>query len=106
MPSASLDNLYTAGLLYPSRADSRKGAPPTDAQTEKVVADLKQKTSGGTNDVLLLHGWNGKLIAESLKLPALEVEVERAVEQVDGALKKAAEAKKEAQASSTNGKKE
>ncbi len=36
---------------------------------------------------MLLPRWNGKLIAERLRLPALEVEIERAVAQVEKALK-------------------
>jgi len=36
---------------------------------------------------MLLKGWNGKLIAERLGLPGMEVEIERAVEQVEGSLK-------------------
>lgn len=38
---------------------------------------------------MLLKGWNGKLIAERLGLPGLEVEIERAVEQVEGQLDRA-----------------
>lgn len=37
---------------------------------------------------MLLHGWNGKLIAEKLALPGLQIEVERAVEQVQVGLNK------------------
>ena len=37
---------------------------------------------------MLLHGWNGKLMAEKLGLPGLEVEIERAVEQVQKRVEK------------------
>lgn len=39
-------------------------------------------------EIMLLKGWNGKLIAERLGLPGLEIEIERAVEQVENDLKK------------------
>lgn len=37
---------------------------------------------------MLLQGWNGKLLAERLKLPGLEIEIERAVEQVQDSIQK------------------
>ncbi|KAG9559914.1 hypothetical protein KCU79_g7979, partial [Aureobasidium melanogenum] len=33
-------------------------------------------------DVMLLKRWNGKLLAEKFNLPGMELEIERAVEQV------------------------
>lgn len=42
---------------------------------------------------MLLQRWNGKLLAEEFKLPEMEVEIERAVEQVEAAISKAEEAK-------------
>ena len=37
---------------------------------------------------MMLQKWNGKLIAERFQLPEMEVEVERAVEQVEAAIEK------------------
>lgn len=37
---------------------------------------------------MLLRAWNGKVIAERLGLPGLQVEIERAVEQVEGSIGK------------------
>ena len=37
---------------------------------------------------MLLQGWNGKLLAERLRLSGLEVEIERAVEQVQDGIEK------------------
>ena len=36
---------------------------------------------------MLIQGWNGKLMAERFKLPGMEVEIERAVEQVESKIK-------------------
>ena len=129
-PSTALDNLYTAGLLYPTRVVSRDASEPTLDQSKAVVEVLRQQTSPetdsskrpsaaakqasstsvepqppqrsaasfrpgtgkklhtGQEEVMLLQGWNGKLIAERLKLPGLEVEIERAVEQVQDSIRK------------------
>ena len=38
---------------------------------------------------MLLRRWNGKLLAERLKLPDMEIEIERAVEQVQAAIEQA-----------------
>ncbi|KAL9088685.1 MAG: hypothetical protein Q9159_002936 [Coniocarpon cinnabarinum] len=128
-PSSALDNLYTAGLLYPTRAASRDAPDPTLDQSTAVVEQLRQQTSPptpakgeanvqnkssqkavdsqpvlpsaskirpgtgkklhtGEEEVMLLQGWNGKLMAERFKLPGLEVEIERAVEQVENSIHK------------------
>jgi hypothetical protein len=44
---------------------------------------------------MLLQRWNGKLLAEEFKLPEMEVEIERAVEQVGAAISKAEDAENE-----------
>lgn len=116
-PSPILDSLYTAGLLHPTRNASRDASDPPLEQARAVVKVLKEQTisgspldqnhetkvSAGTRDirpgqtepdrevdeeVMLLRGWNGKLIAERLRLPGLEVEIERAVEQVENSIGK------------------
>ena len=134
-PNSTLDTLYTAGLLYPSRAASRNAPEPTLEQTRAVVECLRQQTNPnppsekpisptsstqslsssertsttsaptaiastrllpgrgkrlytGEEEVMLLQGWNGKLLAERLRLSGLEVEIERAVEQVQDGIEK------------------
>ena len=138
VPSSTLDSLYTAGLLYPTRAASRHASDPSTDETKAAVECLRQQTSPtsstsshspaansnigektstnkdnpalnsstaptkgaklrpglgkklntGEEEVMLLQGWNGKLIAERLQLPGLEVEIERAVEQVQNSIEK------------------
>jgi len=39
------------------------------------------------NEALLLDRWNSKLIAKALEIPELEVELDRAIWQVENALK-------------------
>ncbi|KAF2265907.1 hypothetical protein CC78DRAFT_598033 [Lojkania enalia] len=86
-PSAELDEVYTAGLMYPTRKISRAAPRPTRTQAEEVARVVEQQTNGGSEDVMVLQRWNGKLIAEQFKLPDMEVEIERAVEQVETSIK-------------------
>ena len=83
-----MDELYTAGLLHPSRSASRSAPIPTTEETAKVAQIVETQTNGGKEDVMVLQRWNGKLIAERFKLPEMEVEIERAVEQVEKAVAK------------------
>ena len=86
-PSAILDELYTAGLMYPTRALSRLAPPPTPQQAQEVANVVHKQTNNETEDVMVLQRWNGKLIAERFDLPEMEVEIERAVGQVEEAIK-------------------
>lgn len=86
-PSKILDELYTAGLIHKTRAESRAARVPTEEETQQVAEATEKQTNDGAEDVMLLQRWNGKLLAERLKLPEMEVEIERAVEQVEGAIK-------------------
>ncbi|KAF1949700.1 hypothetical protein CC80DRAFT_362516, partial [Byssothecium circinans] len=86
-PSWELDEVYTAGLMYPTRKISRAAPRPTPEQAQDVARVVEQQTNGGTEDVMVLQRWNGKLIAEQFKLPDMEVEIERAVEQVENSIK-------------------
>ncbi|KAL9094233.1 MAG: hypothetical protein Q9165_003373 [Trypethelium subeluteriae] len=85
--SSTLDELYAAGLMNPTRQGTRNAPVPTDDEVKHVAALVDRQTNNGTEDVMLLQGWNGKLIAERFKLPEMEVEVERAVEQVEKGIK-------------------
>lgn len=73
--------------MYPTREISRAAPRPTREQAEQVAKVVEQQTNGGTEDVMVLQRWNGKLIAEQFKLPDMEVEIERAVEQVEKSIK-------------------
>lgn len=86
-PSWQLDEVYTAGLMYPTRALSRAAPRPTPEQADEVAKVVEQQTNDGSEDVMVLQRWNGKLIAEQFKLPEMEVEIERAVEQVESSIK-------------------
>lgn len=74
--------------MYPTRTISRAAPRPTLAQAQDVARVVQQQTNGGADDVMVLQRWNGKLIAEQAKLPDMEIEIERAVEQVQQSLKK------------------
>ena len=86
-PSWALDEVYTAGLMYPTRQLSRAAPRPTTDQAEEVARVVHQQTNNDTEDVMVLQRWNGKLIAEQFQLPDMEVEIERAVEQVEKSIK-------------------
>jgi hypothetical protein len=86
-PSDTLDQVYTAGLMYPTRALSRAAPNPTLQQAQQVANVVHQQTNNETEDVMVLQRWNGKLIAEQFNLPDMEVEIERAVWQVENGIK-------------------
>lgn len=86
--SQEMDEMYTSGLLYPTRPTAREAEKPSEAETERLSKELEELTTGGKEEVMLLRRWNGKLIAEAFRLPEMEVEIERAVEQVEVAVKK------------------
>ncbi|OAL03009.1 hypothetical protein IQ06DRAFT_292246 [Phaeosphaeriaceae sp. SRC1lsM3a] len=88
-PNASwaLDEVYTAGLMYPTRQLSRAAPSPTQEQADEVAGVVHKQTNNDTEDVMVLQRWNGKLIAEQFQLPEMEVEIERAVEQVQTSIK-------------------
>jgi hypothetical protein len=86
-PSWALDEVYTAGLMYPTRQLSRAAPKPTEAQADEVSGVVHKQTNNETKDVMVLQRWNGKLIAEQFQLPDMEVEIERAVEQVENSIK-------------------
>lgn len=73
--------------MYPSREISRKAPVPTRDQCEAVAKLTQRQTNDGQEDVMLIQKWNGKLMAERFKLPNMEVEIERAVEQVESKIK-------------------
>jgi len=87
VPSSELDEAYTAGLMYPTRKISRASPRPTPEQVDEISKVIYKQTNAGSEEVMVLQRWNGKLIAERFKLPEMEVEIERAVEQVEKKIK-------------------
>jgi hypothetical protein len=82
-----MDELYAAGLRHPNRQASREAVKPSEEEIAQVVRKVEEQTSNGKEDVMLLQRWNGKLIAEAFHLSEMEIEIERAVEQVEKAIK-------------------
>jgi hypothetical protein len=72
-PSKILDELYSTG------------EQPFDAQS--VSSSEESLSSTQKEEKMLLHKSNGKRIAEALGIPELDVELDRAVWQVERALK-------------------
>lgn len=60
-----------------------------------TTAEAVEKLDSESEEVLLLSAWNGKLLAESLNLPGLEIEIDRAVEQVERDMRKGKDLKKQ-----------
>lgn len=69
--------------MYPTRQLSRAAPRPTEKDADQVSGVVHQQTNNESEDVMVLQRWNGKLIAEQFDLPDMEVEIERAVEQVE-----------------------
>lgn len=83
--------------MYPTRQISRQSPYPTEEQINSVSDLVQQQTKDGTEDVMVLQKWNGKLIAERFELPEMEIEIERAVEQVEQYIKSHEKLRKEKQ---------
>ncbi|KAF1811641.1 hypothetical protein P152DRAFT_398639 [Eremomyces bilateralis CBS 781.70] len=86
-PSPILDQMYTAGLMHRSPFKSRAAPTPTPDQTAKLADNIDAEKQPDAKEVMLLRRWNGKLLADQLKLPNMEVEIERAVDQVERDIK-------------------
>jgi hypothetical protein len=70
----------------PATATSETGKSSQSEKGTAVPADHDASTN--EEEIMLLRTWSGRVLAEKLKLPGLEIEIERAVEQVEAALKK------------------
>ncbi|KAF1992420.1 hypothetical protein K402DRAFT_443182 [Aulographum hederae CBS 113979] len=103
-PSSTLDSLYAAGLIHPTREKSREGPEPSIEEVDAVAQgyggkpegvkeegplyakkskEVKVEGSVNGEEKMLLKRWNGKVLAERFEMPELEIEIERAVEQVE-----------------------
>jgi hypothetical protein len=87
--------MYATGLLHPTRQASRDAETPSDEEIERVSKVVNEQTVGDAEEVMVLQKWNGKLLAEAFELPEMEVEIERAVEQVEKAIKSDAKLREE-----------
>jgi hypothetical protein len=80
-----MDQLYAAGLMAPNRQATRAAPRPTPEQIAQIAEEVveTQTEHGKGGEAMLLQQWNGKLLAEGFGLPEMEIEIERAVEQVE-----------------------
>lgn len=65
-----------------------KGPVATTAEVSPSQSAAAVRPAQQEEEIMLLRGWSGRVLAERLELPGLEIEIERAVEQVENALKK------------------
>lgn len=65
-----------------SSSSQNPSSPSKDTKAENEEEATK-------SDIMLLRRWNGKLLADRLNLPDMEIEIERAVEQVQTAIEQA-----------------
>ncbi|KAI9696241.1 MAG: hypothetical protein M1836_005794 [Candelina mexicana] len=82
-PNPALDVLYTAGLINKAPHNNAK---PDLKDSRDVSTETSGQPSGLQEEKMLLQQWNGKLIAQALEVPELEVELERAIWQVEESL--------------------
>ncbi|KAK6198219.1 hypothetical protein LQW54_010496 [Pestalotiopsis sp. IQ-011] len=86
-PSPILDKIYPA-------LSSRNAAKPLPStELPKVEPASPNQAEDEGEERLLLSQENGRHLVEQLEIPELEVEIERAIFQVEAALKKESEAK-------------
>ncbi|KAM0706847.1 hypothetical protein Q7P35_006177 [Cladosporium inversicolor] len=107
--SPQLDAMYATGLIHPTRKASRGAEKPSEEDIERVSRVVAEQTQGDAEEVMVLQKWNGKLLAEAFDLPEMEVEIERAVEQVEksiGEERKVREEKREVERRASEEKKE
>lgn len=74
-----LDGLYAADEILASA----KSSDPANA----AAVESGEKVAGEEPETMLLQQWNSTLIAQALDIPELTVELERAISQVDTAIK-------------------
>lgn len=83
VPESRLDAMYAGGLVHATRQAMRAADPISAQDIERVSGVVAAQTEGDVEEVMVLKKWNGKLLAEEFGLPEMEVEIERAVEQVE-----------------------
>lgn len=93
-PSPILDEVY-AGVQPPLLSTPQPTTGPEEEGLPKNVSPNKAKHTDPPGEVMLLNQANGKKAAQLLDLPQLEVELERAIWQVETAMKNQEEGPKE-----------
>lgn len=87
-PSQVMDELYVAGLLHPNQKMLREAETPSKEEINQIQQVVKAQARGDKEEVMLLKQWNGEVLAEAFHLPEMEVEIQRAVDQVEKAVEK------------------
>ncbi|KAF2456083.1 mitochondrial K+-H+ exchange-related-domain-containing protein [Lineolata rhizophorae] len=108
VPMPLLDSIFASGLAHSDRKTARDAPLPTAEESAAIArkalrgSRIDEKGAGSSSnrsssvasseleteqdageEIILLRRWNGKLLAERVGLPEMEVEIERAVEQVE-----------------------
>lgn len=65
----------------------RDNAVTHSKKPDNLKAESAHSTPGPEKEALVLDRWNSKLIAKALQIPELEVELDRAIWQVETALR-------------------
>ena len=97
VPERRLDAMYAGGLVHVSRQAMRDAEPVSEEDVERVSGVVARQTEGDGEEVMVLKKWNGKLLAEEFGLPEMEVEIERAVEQVEKSIDEAKQRRQKAE---------
>ncbi|KAI1381901.1 mitochondrial K+-H+ exchange-related-domain-containing protein [Hypoxylon crocopeplum] len=88
-PSAMLDSIYSP--LLPSSSAAKESIADTD--TDRISSSPTSGSKGSNEETMLLSQENGRQLVKALDIPELEVELERAIWQVEAAIQKAKEEK-------------
>jgi hypothetical protein len=97
VPEARLDAMYAGGLVHATRDAMRRAEPVSEEDVERVAGVVDRQMEGDGEEVMVLKKWNGKLLAEEFGLPEMEVEIERAVEQVEKSIDEAKQRRQKAE---------
>ena len=97
VPEARLDAMYAGGLVHATRDAMRAAEPVSEEDVERVAGVVDRQMEGDGEEVMVLKKWNGKLLAEGFGLPEMEVEIERAVEQVEKSIDEAKQRRQKAE---------
>lgn len=78
--------MYSASLTHSTQADAETAAMPTTQEVSRIAGLVEQREKESGKETILLKQWSSRVIAKRFKLPAMEIEIERAVEQVENQL--------------------
>lgn len=79
--------LYTAGLINKRRKETPETPKAIGDDSDFASVQVDRPSEEPVEESLLLQQWNAKLVAEALEIPELQVELERAICQVEESLK-------------------